>query len=93
LQAFYKGGLSDVPAKPAFSFTYEDQATYALTTTTTLMTAPCAIRVTVGTSFTAVILAALFHSLAKGNDAQARFTSTLHRSHGSHDFVLKLFFR
>ncbi len=93
MQAFYKRGLTDVPAKPAFRFTEEEEVTCALTTATTLMTAPCPIRVTVGTSFTAVILAALFYSLAKGNDAQARFTSTLHRSYGSHDFFLKLFFR
>ncbi len=50
------------------------------------MTAVLSIGVTFGTSLRAVILAILFHSIGSGNDAQAGFTGTFHRSYSSHDF-------
>jgi hypothetical protein len=49
-----------------------------LTAATTLLSAPFAIGVAVGTSFTTEILSILFHGISNGNNAQARFAGTFH---------------
>jgi hypothetical protein len=50
-----------------------------------MTTAGGAFGMTTGTAFTAIVMTIPLNGIADVNDAQARFTSAFHLSHGSHD--------